>query len=1067
MLPRLKAKAGRTSKKGGATVPRPSSNLPSLSSRKRKGQEVVPEAPPEVKDEEPEIAPEETPEPEPEPVIDPEEELQRRLELERQRKHEAEVHAICSCELEGLFKCAMETHRWSERRPKFCESRAFERLRSLFRGGFFTPNPPRETEDEPQKSQAPFKTILAPLHTLEVNRYLHFKSTSMLNDLSNVFGVQMTDQKLDDPNAMFSKMIANLHVGMEKYLAPYHPYDKIPFPFIVCVVGPQASGKTTVCQFIQKAFDVHVLECVWAPGDKKAGKMSRTSTCDQLETSGELEPLEFQLAGAIQIRYSDDKSAVSQITNVIKENLDQGKGFVICGYPSQKGQLANLEKAMVAAGASMQVQQAALLRLSARGRAAQSVINGIIFTLHTEQGRERLVDPETGCVYKKNFNMPSVADFVGVAPVAFAEARQKIESRLDTFFVSEVPVIAPKVMQQFNQFEAQIKKTMATVVIGTCESAFQMMQSVDAFMCDLYKRTVDLLPSETPIGTLMRPQMLVKPTSCFTAISTWYDCIEKYGSTIADQSNLVSTLASKLDLLMKAATERYQLLISKRDARLRLCREFMEKKTEDMSTHFKRIWDMSINLRDENIELIDHVIDKSGLIELLLEMRKSPKIVMIALVHRMLYVKWFADKFGYLLSDEKVEMESSRVLEPLVVDDMPEFNYELSAPPELSKQSSQETIGEPPKTPPLDFASVKPGKGRAGDSQTMRPEKPPRVPAPKPGSLTAKRDDESEEQGQHPMDFDYLMEHMKSLSDRPPGTVFFDVERACGDLGIELFEPKTITFEDTVEYANAFFAHAERCFADPILQGEARSSRAIFHKFTSLCHRKEASMVNSVFDLRNALTTFAQNKCTHEMETFSERFRMVKRGETLDRGVEPFEYDTKSVRPSIEGLADLVVSLGTPIAVQSLVSIETVFNLANEATKNGIQFSSDHDFLELAKNVVVDDVELEKLELCMRVMECVECFDIQKFLLCFSRSREDEQKLNRIYATKPAPPKLNATGVLRMSMINPAVAPNPAPEQVSSEQAKANEANEEEQKPKPSSDGIFETKCASLGASPQ
>ena len=374
MLPRLKAKAGRGGKKGNAPGSRPSSNLPSLSSRKRKGQEIPPEAPTPV-DPEPEPAQEEAPEPEPVVVVDPEEELRQRLELERRRKHEEEVHALCALELEGLFKCAMETKRWVDKRPKFCETRAYERLRALFRNGFFTPEPPVES-DEPQKP--PFETPLEPLHSLEVNRYLRFKSASMLDDLSNVFGVQMSEQRLDDPNGAFAKMIYSLRNGMDMYLAPYKPYDKIPFPFIVCVVGPQASGKTTVCQFLQKAFDAHIVECVWAPA-QKTGKMSRQPTCEHLEASGELEPLEFPLAGAIQVRYSDDKSAVSQIVSVVKENLDQGKGFVICGYPSTKNQLANLEKALTAAGANTQAQQAAFLRLSARVRAQQSSINGIIF----------------------------------------------------------------------------------------------------------------------------------------------------------------------------------------------------------------------------------------------------------------------------------------------------------------------------------------------------------------------------------------------------------------------------------------------------------------------------------------------------------------------------------------------------------------------------------------------------------------------------------------------------------------------------------------------------------------
>ena len=1015
-------RSGRPSaRQSGRSRVRPPTNPPLPTARRRKVPELPPEIPPSPPPEEEEEKVEKQQEdswlnhlP---PIFNPDQEIHDRLTFERHQKRAQKVKALCACELEAMFKCAMETRKLMSD-PEYAQTRAFRRIHALFRNGAFTPDPPGE-DDGPVRTSR--QTVLAPVHSLAVQHYLRFKSVSMLSDLSNVFGVELSDKKLDDPNVLFARMLETLEGGMREFLSPYRPYEPIPFPFIVCIIGPRASGKTTVAQFIRRAFDVHVIDCIFVPGEKKSsGKMSKTNTAEMLDASMDIDVVpEYPLEDAIPVRYSDDKSAVSQIVSVVKDSLEDGKGFVICGYPNQKNQLAALEKAMSAAGANMHSKQAVFLRtMSVRGRAQQPSINGVIFTVYSEPNRERIVDPETGYVYKHNFNMPGTADFLGVPPIEFAAAREKIEGRLEEFITNEYPILAPKALQQYVQFEAQVKKTLPAVSIGLCESAYQMVQHLDSFMCDLYKRNIDWLPNEVPIATLMRPQSLVKPNHCFTAISTWYHCLEEFGSTIADQSNLVSTLGSKVDFLMKAATERYQLLISKSDKRLRLCQDFMARREKDMSAHFRNIWEMSIAIRNKNFELIDEVIDKSGLIELLLELRKSPKIVFIALVHRMLFVKWFVEKFGYIMRDDEFEhMKTGQLnkLDVVTCVDLPKYDYRLSSPPANAVAKSVEAppVEEHPVAPPpIDISGVK-TPHRPMNPKTPRPEKPPRV-TPKMAAATARRTDDDLPQKQMPgvVGFDYLIENLKNLSVRPQDSIFFDSEKACRDLEVESFNPNGITFDDTVAYANAFFVHIEKSFSDPLLQNEVRSSCVIFEKFTTLCHRKETSMVKSVFDLRDSLTNFAYAKCTHEMETFSERFRIVKRGEDLASGVEPFEYDTRSVSRDIQSLAELMVSLETPVTSQSLVDMETVFKLATEITNKGIQYSSDKEFLQLAKEIIPDEAEYEQLELCLRIMECVECFDAQQFLACFPRTREDSQKLTRIFATKPAPPPISTTTVL-------------------------------------------------------
>jgi hypothetical protein len=146
-------------------------------------------------------------------------------------------------------------------------------------------------------------------------------------------------------------------------------------------------------------------------------------------------------------------------------------------------------------------------------------------------------------------------------------------------------------------------------------------------------------------------------------------------------------------------------------------------------------------------------------------------------------------------------------------------------------------------------------------------------------------------------------------------------------------------------------------------------------------------MVGCVFALRNSLTRFAYAKCTHEMETFSARFHLLKVSGQLT--CEPFVFDVDSVSERVRPLAEAIILLGTPVIVQTLVPFETVVALATEFAQRKIQFASDEQFLAVARAVGIDEDEREKLEICLRIVKCAECFDVQRFLQCFSRNREE------------------------------------------------------------------------------
>ena len=62
------------------------------------------------------------------------------------------------------------------------------------------------------------------------------------------------------------------------------------------------------------------------------------------------------------------------------------------------------------------------------------------------------------------------------------------------------------------------------------------------------------------------------------------------------------------------------------------------------------------------------------------------------------------------------------------------------------------------------------------------------------------------------------------------------------------------------------------------------------------------------------------------------------------------------------------------------------------------------DFLKLVSHSSLDEYDQMKLELCLRVSECVESFDVKQFLLLFARSNDDVNELNEVFNKPPKPP---------------------------------------------------------------
>jgi hypothetical protein len=66
--------------------------------------------------------------------------------------------------------------------------------------------------------------------------------------------------------------------------------------------------------------------------------------------------------------------------------------------------------------------------------------------------------------------------------------------------------------------------------------------------------------------------------------------------------------------------------------------------------------------------------------------------------------------------------------------------------------------------------------------------------------------------------------------------------------------------------------------------------------------------------------------------------------------------------------------------------------------------------MDAARGAIADQDERDRVELCVRVLECVECFSIQKFLVSLARTHEDQSAI-----TKTMEKKMHSTGSMSLA----------------------------------------------------
>lgn len=857
------------------------------------------------------------------------EELHKKLSAERRGKSYKKHFEICEYELEGIFNYAFDTFDY-HLHPDYNYSREKAHFTEIYRNGEYVP-PVREI------IEVEYECELYHLHSLELQNYLHISSDSIFSDLAVFFNIPYAKNSISDASPVMNKNLLGLQENAKKYTSPYSN-PRMPFPFNLCVTGPQYSGKTTITSILSCALDVYVIHVIGANLEKKKSKNDPQDADTPLE-----EP--YPLKDSKVIVYQDDKQIIAEISAAMAES-GRKTGFLFTGYPTNKAQFSALDKAIAALDADSMPK-------SPRKKENKKVhISGLIVSMHTpETYLPRKVDPNTGHVFAEGFNGPSFMDLEGVSPIDFQDGLETVNERLIDDPVPDEFTHNTKLIGLFLGLENQLKKSTSVLVVGTMENYRQIIENLDNFLQNI--------TTVRPCHQLLSPSYLLLPAHSYIALQTWQKCLEGPGQTIADQSKLVNSLSSKLDELTSNAIDRFSLEISQQDGRTNFAKEFGTKPPKEVYTD---IWEESIRIRDENLSMVDESIVFAGLIDLVLEMKKAPKIVFMALASKLLYGMWFRTIFKQAINGNDLMLDPLNLLggpvEPL---DTPTYDFQAGKYTQIRRSTTANMSAS--NIPSLKNKVA----GKVQASMTIFSD------SMKNPQQRTKVDIEERRAMAELKGFDYLAEVMPSIELKESQNIKFDLPRFCQAMNIPMLKVQT-SFNSTLQYAEEFFTKLmENILSDESLRDECATMLSCFRKFVISAKKKEAFMVNSIFDLRDSLERICYEKCIAEMERFSADFL---------NGIykTDFEYAFDKISPRVETLARRLSQIPTPIMINKLVPYEYILKIAQECGKRKLFYTTQKRLLEIA-NQLIDDEDIKVLfEICTIVVETAVCIDVPQYL---------------------------------------------------------------------------------------
>ena len=286
------------------------------------------------------------------------------------------------------------------------------------------------------------------------------------------------------------------------------------------------------------------------------------------------------------------------------------------------------------------------------------------------------------------------------------------------------------------------------------------------------------------------------------------------------------------------------------------------------------------------------------------------------------------------------------------------------------------------------LASFKSDIGNIKQSQIPTP-----TSTPQNASQNGQRKKVTKEERRHLAElkgFAYLQEVMPQLESKQAGTISFDLYSFCSELKFTPFKINA-SFDNTLAYAEEFFPKIKEPPADDELAEEVNSAMTAFRKFVVASKKKEGTMVNAVFDLKDTIEELAELKSQLELERFAQDY--------LDgKDLTTFHYALDVINEHTRPLAECLCKMKPPVYIQNMAKTEHIVKLAEECGKQKLAHITYNKLIEIAQSIITDPEELIKFKTCTAVVETGECIDICRYLELFAHNDSEHDLIQDTYS---------------------------------------------------------------------
>ena len=556
------------------------------------------------------------------PVIKADEELHKKLSAERREKRKEKVRLICTEEAESIVNFSLKVFDFYH--PEFSQQnnistasnhnesdnennntsdfftdddnndeeklklikKKIQRLKIGFLHGEFIPQPLPPEEITCCRVVSSVSFVSGPQNPPSLQQLL--KSLNTDHDVYET-GNELIKKALNsdfnfDANPALETFLEKLNTDMKPFTEPKQIPDPVDFPFICCVVGPPCSGKSTVCNFIKKFFNVLFIE-----------------------NNGEI-PLENMI-----------HTIVSQLPN-----LPKGRGVLICNYPTTKQQLTQFEKALQGYLKSKQdnSQQFSQIRLMIRCTMS--------FDDATKQSHGRLCSTDNRLVFHQTFNPPNVL----LEKIYFVTPTPALET----------PQLYNKCNQATSSFESLSKKGCVYFQVPFLDNINKLELLVENHIRQLYDRCQIPVPF-TSFVNFQDNEKLKYAKQCYDINTLWKErCVPLYATSLSDIYAKTIAIKNQIEYLVQQTKVKFSLMLARPDSRYSMSEAF-RKNPDDYGEFFKEIWEKSLEVKDNQMEWTSEILNKCGLSLLKGYMYKCEEVIFHSLIQRYLLVEWFLKAF--------------------------------------------------------------------------------------------------------------------------------------------------------------------------------------------------------------------------------------------------------------------------------------------------------------------------------------------------------------------------------------------------------------------------------------